>query len=442
MNEYQQTQANKPRKGVGWAPMIACTLTAGLLGGATAAGALTLTDGAIDAESSSVQEESTGAGSSAQAQQANTSSQSSAVTSAASAASPSVVTLGVSAESGSGSGSGIILDDQGHVLTNTHVVTLGGASASADIVVQLHDGTSVPAEVVGMDPLSDLAVIKLDDAESLDLTPAELGSSGDLSIGDQAIAIGAPLGLSGTVTDGIISTLDRTITVASSEAEDPGTDVPQQPDEEGYEFFPPFQDPDAQGQPRQQQSAGSIYLNVIQTDAAINQGNSGGALIDGQGRIIGINVAIASAGSGTEEAGSIGVGFAIPIDYAQRIADDLIAEGEASHGLLGVIAADASSDSEANQAMLESFTSGQQYSGDSSAFTAGALVTEVESASPADEADLEPGDIVTAVEGRRIDSSSSLTAAIREYPAGQSVELTVDRDGQEQTVEVSLSEAG
>lgn len=441
MSEYPQTQALRPLKNRRWTPLVVCTLTAGLLGGATAAGALTLADSAIGAESSVTQQDSS-LGAENTAQQTSSSSSSSTVTAAASAASPSVVTLGVSSDSGAGSGSGIILDDQGHVLTNTHVVTLGGASANADIVAQLHDGTSVSAEVIGTDPMSDLAIIKLDGAESLDLTPAELGSSSDLSVGDQAIAIGAPLGLSGTVTDGIISTLDRTITVASSAAEEPEADSPQGQDEEGYEFFPPFQDPEAQRQLPQQRSTGSTYLNVIQTDAAINQGNSGGALIDGQGRIIGINVAIASTGSSSEEAGSIGVGFAIPIDYAQRIAEDLIAEGEASHGLLGVIATDASSDSETNQAIVESFASDGQPSGATSAFTAGALITEVDSTSPAGEAGVEAGDIVTAVEGRRIDSSSALTAAVREYPSGQSIELTIDRDGQEQTIEVTLGEAG
>src|SRR5699024_3376892 len=251
------------------------------------------------------------------------------ITAAADQASPSVVTLAVGGQGGSGSGSGIILDNEGHVLTNTHVVTLGGSAANPEIQVQLNDGRVTTAEIVGTDPLSDLAVIQLQDTENL--TPAELGSSSDLNVGDQTIAIGAPLSLAGTVTTGIVSTLDRTIQVASAAVEPEETEPypelfqdlesegeqgeQQNPDGEGgFEFFFPDQ--------CQSPSQVSIYLNVIQTDAAINQGSCGGALVDSEGRVIGVNVAIASTGGGGMQggggAGSIGVGFAIPIDYAER----------------------------------------------------------------------------------------------------------------------------
>ncbi|ROR73487.1 S1C family serine protease [Bogoriella caseilytica] len=407
----------------GWPALVACTLAAAVLGGTASAGALT-------ALSASDVESVPGSADSAQIEQASLPGADADVASAAAIASPSVVTLGVSAGSAGGSGSGIILDQEGHVLTNTHVVTLGGTSSQGQITVQLDDGTSTSAQIVGTDPLSDLAVIKLDNAAELNLTPATFGSSGDLQVGDEAIAIGAPLGLSGTVTTGIISTLDRTITVASAAVDEPTGDQPRDDGRERFEFGTPN---DLPGSARPS-SAGSVFLNVIQTDASINQGNSGGALVDGHGQIVGINVAIASTG---ETAGSIGVGFAIPGDYAQRIAEDLIASGEASHGLLGVLAADASPDAAVNKDIVSG--TGQTSSG--GGFTAGALVTEVEAGSPADGAGLEPGDVITAVEGRRISDSRALTAVIREYPAEQEVDLTVDRGGEEITLQATLSAA-
>ncbi|GAA1452840.1 hypothetical protein GCM10009618_12110 [Nesterenkonia lacusekhoensis] len=349
------------------------------------------------------------------------------VTAAAAKASPSVVTLAVSAQQGSGSGSGIVLDDQGHVLTNTHVVTLGGQTSSAEISVQTHDGSVTSAEVVGTDPLSDLAVIQLEDTSGV--TPAEMGNPGELNVGDQAIAIGAPLGLEGTVTDGIVSTLNRTISVASSDAGDEETEAaPEEPEEgeedpEGFEFFFPDQD--------QAPTQGYIHLNVIQTDAAINQGNSGGALVDGEGNIIGVNVAIASAGGGGQmgqtDAGSIGVGFAIPIDYAQRVADELIENGEVSHGLLGVQVLDSNAEGlDPEDAMFRQ------------GFTNGALIDNIPEGSPAGEAGLQEGDLITHVDDTPVSDASSLTATVREHAAGDSVTVTYVRDGQSHEAEVTL----
>ena len=339
-----------------------------------------------------------------------------AVTAAAAKASPSVVTIDVTGSSASGSGSGIILDTEGHILTNTHVVTLGGTTASPKIAVRLNDGKVYNATLVGTDPLSDLAVIKVD---AQGLTPATLGSSADLNVGDTAVAIGAPLGLSGTVTDGIISTLNRTISVASSAVpeQSEGTD---QNDNNQFNFqFP--------GAPQQQQqsSQGSIYINVIQTDAAINHGNSGGALVDANGDIIGVNVAIASSGSGTSDSGdsgSIGVGFAIPIDYAKRIADDLIANGKATHGMLGVTV----------QAKPADVKDG------SSSFSVGAQVKDVVSGSAGAKAGLKAGDIITGVGDRVISDSSSLTAAIREVPAGGQVTIHYTRNGQQASTDATV----
>ena len=411
---------SRGRRSIGVGGFVAGVVIAGLLGGGIGAGATGLLSGGGDGPSSSSGIE------------INNPENASAVTAAASKASPSVVTLGVSDGANSGSGSGIVLDDEGHVLTNTHVVTLGGASADPTVEARMSDGSVTSAEVVGTDPLSDLAVVKLDDTDGIE--PAELGSSGDLNVGDPAVAIGAPLGLSGTVTDGIVSTLDRTISVASSAVEEEPGDQPSDApndapegdggpgdeDSDGFEFF--F--PDMEGSSAQ----GEIYINVIQTDAAINRGNSGGALVDDEGKVIGVNVAIASAGGMTEsEGGSIGVGFAIPIDYAKRVADDIIDDGEVSHGLLGVTVAAAG---------LEGGASGQQQGQQS--FTTGALVDEVADGSPADDAGFERGDVITSVDGRPVEDSVSLTAVVREYAAGDTISVTYQRDGNEDTADVTL----
>ena len=214
-----------------------------------------------------------------------------AVGQAAATALPSVVTISATSGQGSGSGSGSIIDDRGHILTNTHVVTLGGATADADITVRTADGEVYAATVVGTDPVSDLAVIKVD---AQGLTPIALGSSADLRVGDDAIAIGAPLGLPNTVTDGIVSTLDRTIAVASAAAPEEA-EASAAPDGERFRFEVP-----GAPAPTPQQD---IYINVLQTDAAINPGNSGGALVNSRGELVGVNVAIASAGG--QESGNL-----------------------------------------------------------------------------------------------------------------------------------------
>lgn len=340
-----------------------------------------------------------------------------AVTAAAAKASPSVVTIDVSGGSQAGSGSGIILDTQGHILTNTHVVTLGGATADPKIAVQTSNGQVYNATLVGTDPLSDLAIIKID---AQGLTPAALGNSSDLNVGDTAIAIGAPLGLSGTVTDGIVSTLNRTISVASSAApkQSEGTDP-----NNGNQFN--FQFPGAPQTQTPTSSAGAIFINVIQTDAAINHGNSGGALVDVNGNIIGVNVAIASSGSSasdSSDSGSIGVGFAIPIDYAKRIAQDLIDNGKATHGLLGVSVAAKPADVKDGN----------------SSFSVGAQVKEVVAGSAGEKAGLKVGDVITGVGERVISDSSSLTAAIREIPAGGKVTIHYTRNGQSASTDATV----
>ena len=340
-------------------------------------------------------------------------------TAATQKASPSVVTISATGNNEQGSGSGVVIDDQGHIVTNTHVVTLDGTASNATIQVQTSDGSVRSAEIVGTDPQSDLAVLKVDPQG---LTPAEFADSSQLNVGDTAIAIGAPLGLSGTVTDGIVSTLNRTISVASSAAPDTPSESQESPGGP-QDFF--FNFPD-NGQSGSQQAQSSVYLNVIQTDAAINPGNSGGPLIDSDGKVIGINVAIASAaGSSNTAAGSIGVGFSIPSNTAKRVAQEIIDNGEATHGYLGASV---------------SANSGSS-SGASGQFSNGALVRSVESGSLADDAGLRADDVVTEFNGKRIEDADALTATVRELAAGSEAEMTYIRNGNEEKVTVTVSDA-
>ncbi|WP_336645082.1 S1C family serine protease [Microbacterium sp. USHLN186] len=329
---------------------------------------------------------------------------------------PSVVTIEVAGSNESGSGSGVVLDKEGHVLTNTHVVTLGGAVADPTIRVTTADGRIYEASVVGTDPIYDLAVIKLKDPK--DLTPIEFADSAKLNVGDTAVAVGAPLGLSNSVTTGIVSALNRSIQVASSALPDNGAPQPDQG--EGGSGSNPFQfDIPGMGS---QQAKQSISIAVVQTDAAINPGNSGGALVDSKGRLIGVNVAIATAGGSSSggEAGSIGLGFAIPSNIAQRVADEIIQDGTATHGLLGATVRDASSVQNAT--------------------VAGAVIDTPTSGGAAAKAGLKRGDIVTEFNGVPITSASDLTAQVRAAAAGSDAELSYVRGGKTYTAEVTLGE--
>ncbi|HET8957102.1 MAG TPA: trypsin-like peptidase domain-containing protein [Microcella sp.] len=340
------------------------------------------------------------------------------VTGVVARAMPSVVTLTVSAPGGAaGSGSGVILSEDGYVLTNSHVATLDGATDEPTIRVTTHDGRIWNATLVGADPIADLAVIQLEGAS--DLQPIEFADSDELNVGDRAIAIGAPLGLSGTVTSGIVSALNRSITVRSSAVPD---DSPAVPEDEDSQELPPFDfwnfDIPGNDQDQDRPSA-PISLSVIQTDAAINPGNSGGALLDADGRLIGINVAIATAGGGAP-AGSIGVGFSIPSNFAERISGELIATGSASHGLLGATVTDATS------------ASGSP--------VVGALIDRVTPGGPADQAGLRAGDIVTEFNGIPITNRIDLTAQVRVLAGGDEANLVYVRGGQANEVTVTLDE--
>lgn len=316
------------------------------------------------------------------------------VTGAAAAASPSVVTLSVnSSTSGGGSGSGVVLTEDGYILTNAHVVTLGGKTETAVVSVMLWDGQVVSAELIGFDSVYDLAVLKIDQSG---LKPIAFADSKVLNVGQSVVAIGAPLGLSSTVTQGIISALNRTIQVASSEVSE----------DAGLQFWTG-------------NGGNPISLQVIQTDAAINPGNSGGALVNDSGELIGINVAIATAGSGTS--GSIGVGFAIPSNTAGRIATEIIETGVATHGLLGALVRD-------NQEQSQGFSTGARVEG----------VTEDGAASAAG---ITEGDVIISFAGQRVEGASDLTALVRAEPAGAKVEVVVLRNNQRLVFQVTLGSA-
>lgn len=290
---------------------------------------------------------------------------------------PSVVQLRVQGRTGNGEGSGVVLSDDGLILTNNHVVE--GSVGGGEITAVFNDGRRAAVEIVGRDPSSDIAIVRAQGVSGL--TPADLGRSDDLAVGQQVIAIGSPLGLSGTVTTGIISALNRPVRAGGSSSDQ------------------------------------TTVLDAIQTDAAINPGNSGGPLVDDQGRVIGINSAIATVSTDSQgQGGSIGLGFAIPIDQVRRIADELTRNGKATQAVLGVSLA------------------GSQ----SSASTPGAAVARVEPDSAAEHAGIKTGEVITKVDDRIIEDSDELVAAVRSHAPGDSVKIEVGDGTRQRTIDVTL----
>lgn len=287
----------------------------------------------------------------------------------------SVVALDVATSSGQGQGSGVVLDTDGNVLTNSHVV-----DGARSVVVTLADGRMYEAEAVGQDETTDLAVVRLVDPPD-DLAPATLGSSADLAVGQAVLAVGNPLGLDSTATTGIISALDRPVVTQSRDQ--------------------------------------AVVTNAIQVDAAVNPGNSGGPLFDARGEVIGITSSIAGL-SGGGSAGSIGLGFAIPVDQAADVARQLVEDGEVEHAFLGVALSDAT-------VSVDGVT------------RAGARIEEVEPGSPAADAGLRPGDVVIAIDDRPVDEAAALTGHVRQYGSGDRPSLTVVRDGTAHDVDVTLA---
>lgn len=279
-------------------------------------------------------------------------------------------------QGGGATGSGFVLDREGHVITNNHVVA--GAAGAGEITVVDHQGRSHDATIVGRSPVYDIAVLQVDGAE--ELRPAALGSSRAMRVGQTVVAIGSPLGLSSTVTSGIVSALDRPVTTGSN-----GADVE------------------------------SSFINAVQTDAAINPGNSGGPLVNLRGQVVGVNSAIATTGGGLlgGEAGNIGVGFAIPMEQVQVTAAQILRTGEARYPVIG-----ASVDTRPAQG--------------------GAEVVRVPSGTPAARAGLQEGDVVVAVDGKPVTDGIGLIVAIRSHQPGETITLTVRRGDEREQVDIRL----
>ncbi len=278
-----------------------------------------------------------------------------------------------------GVGSGVVLDKEGHIITNEHVVS--GATA---IQVKV-EGETYEADLIGTDPSSDLAVVKVNDKAAKDFAPIDVGNSDEINVGQWVMAIGSPFGLEQSVSTGIVSSLFRSTTMPSAN---------------GY----------------------SIYANLIQTDAAINPGNSGGALVNANGALIGINTLIESR-TGTYS----GVGFAIPVNYAMNIAEQIISGKPVTHAYLGVTLS----------TVNPGIAAQSRFKVDPE-ITSGALVNEVTQGSPAAEAGLQPGDVIYGFEGDPVQSADDLIMHVRAKLVGETVELNINRNGKEEVVKVKL----
>ena len=295
---------------------------------------------------------------------------------------PSVVTIKVSGPGAQGSGSGSIFDADGHVLTNNHVIAAAASAGNVEVI--FNDGETSSATITGRDPATDLAVIEV--AQPGERQPISLGESSAVRIGEPTIALGAPLGLSNTVTGGIVSALDRNVSVPGEGAQ------------------------------------GALLVDAIQTDAAINPGNSGGALVDCDGALIGVPTAGATVpnAAGQASAGSVGIGFAVPTDLAKLVADEIISTGKVEHAYIGLHAT-----------LVEG----------SEGAPSGLRVLAVDPGGPAAQAGIQVGDVITAVEGDAVESADQLFALTLTKRGGAPLQLEVERDGSAQTVEVTLGSA-
>jgi putative serine protease PepD len=298
---------------------------------------------------------------------------------------PSVVSLEVRGGGSGDSGTGIVISDDGYILTNNHVIA--AATSGAALTVVLPDEQRVRGDVVGRDTVSDLAVVRVHDVHGL--KAAALGTSATLAVGDPVVAVGSPLGLAGTVTTGVVSALDRPVAA--------GDDA----------------------------SSADDLIDAIQTDAAINPGNSGGPLVDASGAVIGVNSAIATLSGGaaiSDQGGSIGLGFAIPIDQAKRVAAEIIASGHATHAVIGV---------RLNGA----------YTGTGAQIADPGHSDAVVANGPADRAGLRAGDVIVDADGQAIRSADELIVAIRKHAPGERLTVVYVRDGKRHTTTVALGSA-
>ncbi|MFI8913383.1 trypsin-like peptidase domain-containing protein [Streptomyces sp. NPDC053513] len=367
----------KSRKGLAIAAALAFALVTGVIGGGI--GAYVERNGGITTVELP------------QAEAGDTGRAPDSVAGIAASALPGVVTLHVRGNGSSGTGTGFVLDTKGHILTNNHVVD--GAASSEDISVTFSSGETARAKLIGKDTGYDLAVVQVTGVSGLKALP--LGNSDNVRVGDPVVAIGAPFDLSNTVTSGIISAKERPITAGGEKGD--GSDI--------------------------------SYVDALQTDAPINPGNSGGPLLDSKAQVIGINSAIRAAGGGSGEGegdgasqpGSIGLGFAIPINQGKRVAEELINTGKATHPVIGV--------SLDMQFQGDGARVGEKGKDGSASVTAGG---------PAAKAGLRPGDVITKVDGQRVHNGEELIVKIRAHRPGDKLELTLSRDGKELTKTLTL----
>ena len=323
----------------------------------------------------------------------------------AAAVSPATVSINVQGGQTADIGSGVVYDSAGHIVTNYHVVSAAENASNGRISVTLSDGRIYAAEIVGVDSSTDLAVLQIVDPPA-DLSVAAFGSSADVQVGQDVMAIGSPLGLSSTVTTGVVSALNRPVEVATEQQDNQQQIDPRDP----FGQLP---------QNQNKETSPSVITNAIQVDASINPGNSGGPLFDAQDKGIGINSSIASMGSDSSSAGSIGLGFAIPSDLVKSVAEQIIANGQVDHAVLGVLITTGTATVDGTTRM-------------------GAAISEVNNGSAAAEAGLKAGDVITAVDGNAVESGKSLTGYIRRYTGGDHVSIEYVRDGKLTSADVTL----
>ena len=301
------------------------------------------------------------------------------VTSVADQVLPSVVTIAAAGSGGSGTGSGEVIRSDGYILTNNHVISV--AAHGGSVTILFSDGHTAPATITGRDPQTDLAVLHVQDAR--DLKVIALGSSASVKVGEPVVAIGAPLGLSGTVTSGIVSALDRTVEV-------PG-----------------------------ENDRSALLVSAMQTDAAINPGNSGGALVNCTGQLVGVPTAGATVPN--SGGGSIGLGFAIPVDLAKSIADEIIATGRVTHAFFGLQTAPIPPAAAAQAGVPE-----------------GLFVQAVTAGGPAAQAGLRDGDVITKIDGEPATSNIQLQELTLTKKPGETVSIDYSRDGHSATATLTL----